>query len=232
LSVSPDQQWVVDDGFVAIDPSGHRQGARWDQISALRRGAHEKDQRFGRLRWDIVRAAISHRRRGQSPTLTIAPHLPDSVEICARIERGYTAFWLPRCRERFLAGEVLDFDALLLQRDWLGKTTPGSRRFSAALPRSISLPPSKSSVAPGMARGLVTQVNETSQVEWLRRSDIKSLRIDDRFLLIRTVEPVRRDKQGRADRLWFQLDTLGLKDAAILKEIVPAFTETLKPPIL
>lgn len=33
----------------------------------------------------------------------------------------------------------------------------------------------------------------------------------------------RRDKQGRPDRLWFQLDTLGLKDAAILKEIVPEF---------
>ncbi len=48
-------------------------------------------------------------------------------------------------------------------------------------------------------------------VEWLRRSEVKSIRIDERFILIRTLEPVRRDKHGRADRLWFRLDTLSLK---------------------
>jgi hypothetical protein len=214
-------------GFVSIDPRGRRQGARWDQLFDFRRGAHQNDARFGRLRWDIIRATIADPRSRQSSSLKVTPHLPDSVEICARIERSYTDFWLPRFREQFAAGEVLDFDALLLHQDWLGKTTPGRRRFSAALPHSFSPPISEPSVAPGMARGLITQVNETTQIEWLRRNEIKSIRVDDRFFLIRTIEPVRRDKQGRADRLWFQLDTLGLRDAAILKEILPEFTAKL-----
>jgi hypothetical protein len=210
-------------GFVAIDRRGRRQGARWDQLFDFRRGAHEEDQPSGRVRWNIIRSAIANPRLGQRHTLKIMPQLPDSTEICARIERAYTSFWLPRFREQFAAGETLDFDALLLQRDCLGKTTPGSRRFSASLPRSITPPNKKISVAPGMARGLITQTGREMPVEWLRRSEVKSIRIDGRLILIRTVEPVRRDKQGRADRVWFQLDTLSLKDAAILKELLPAF---------
>ena len=68
------------------------------------------------------------------------------------------------------------------------------------------------------------------QVEWLRHEEVKSLRVDDRFILIRTVEPVRRDKQGHADRLWFQVDTLELKDAAILKEMIPEYSARIAPP--
>lgn len=211
-------------GFVAIDPRGRRQGARWDQLSAFRRGSHEGDQPSGRIRWNSIRAAIAHPRLGQRSTLTIMPGLPDSTEICARIERAYTAFWLPRFREQFAAGHLLKFDALLLHCDGLGKTTPGNRRFSASLPRPATTPGPAISVKPGMARGLIMQGEADTVIEWLQRSHVKSIRIDDRFILIRTIEPVRRDKQGRADRLWFQLDTLGLKDAALLKALLPAFS--------
>jgi hypothetical protein len=206
-------------GLVAIDARGRRQGARFDQLFDFRRGAHENNMRYGRIHWDMIRAAVTNPRAGQRPTLKMTPHLPDSIEVCALIERNYTAFWLPRFRERLQAGEVLDFDALLLQRDWLGKTTPGRRRFSASFPQP-SPPADDSSIAMGMARGLVVMSDGTTPVEWFRRTEIKSMRMDDRFLLIRTREPVRRDQQGRADRLWFQLDTLGLKDAALLKELV------------
>lgn len=206
-------------GVVAIDARGRRQGARFDQLFDFRRGEHEHNVRYGRIHWDTIRAAVTNTRAGQRPTLKITPHLPDGVEICALIERNYTTFWLPRFRERLQAGEVLDFDALLLHRDWLGKTTPGRRRFSASFPLP-PLPTDSPSVAAGTARGLITQTDAGAPVEWLRRTDIKSIRTDDRFLLIRTREPVHRDQQGRADRLWFQLDTLGLKDAAILKELV------------
>lgn len=223
-SLHCEQIHLYSNGFVAIDARGCRQGARWDQLFDFRRGAHEADQPFGRVRWNIIRSAIANPRLGQRPTLKIIPQLPDSIEICARIERGYTDFWLPRFWEQFSSGETLDFDALLLQRDCLGKTTPGSRRFSASLPRSVTPASKKISVAPGMARGLITQTSMDTPVEWLRRSEVKSIRIDERFILIRTLEPVRRDKQGRADRLWFRLDTLSLKDAAILKELLPTFT--------
>lgn len=218
-------------GFVAIDPRGRRQGARFDQLFDFRRGAHEQNVRYSRIHWDTLRAAITHPQRGQAPTLKITPHLPDSVEICALIEQGYTRAWLPRFREQLAAGDVLDFDALLLHRDWLGKTTPGQRRFSASFPHVPSLPPDELALAPGMARGRVTQESETTRVEWLQRAELKSLRVDDRFILIRTIEPVRRDKQGRADRLWFRVDTLGLKDAAILKELVPEYAAKIKPSI-
>ena len=211
-------------GFVAIDARGRRQGARWDQLFDFRRGAHEDDRLSGRVRWNTIRSAIANPRRSQRPTLKITPQLSDSVEICARIERGYTDFWLPRFWEQFASGETLDFDALLLQRDCLGKTTPGSNRFSASLPRSAMPASKKISTAPGMARGLITRTSIDTPVEWLRRGEVKSIRIDERFILIRTLEPVRRDKQGRADRLWFRLDTLSLKDAAILKELLSAFT--------
>ena len=207
-------------GFVAIDARGQRQGARWDQLFDFRRGAHEFDQRFGRVRWDSIRAGLIKRRRGQRPTLKITPHLPDSTEICARIERAYSAFWLPRFREQFSIGEVLDFDALLISQDWLGKTTPGKRRFTASLPQSATPPSKRISTKPGMARGFIIPAGKDTAVEWLRRNEIKSIRVDDRFIQIRTIEPVSRDKQGRADRLWFRLDTLGLKDAAILKEMI------------
>lgn len=223
-----EQIHLYTNGFVAIDPRGRRQGARFDQLFDFRRGAHEQNVRYGRIHWNMVRAAITHPQRGQGPTLKITPHLPDSVEICALIEQGYTRAWLPRFREQLAAGDVLDFDALLLQRDWLGKTTPGQRRFSAAVPHMPSLAPDELALAPGMARGHVTQEDETTRVEWLQRAELKSLRVDDRFILIRTLEPVRRDKQGRADRLWFRLDTLGLKDAAILKELVPEYAAKMK----
>lgn len=72
-------------------------------------------------------------------------------------------------------------------------------------------------------RGLITQTDTAMPVEWLHQHELKSIRIDERFILIRTLEPVRRNKQGRADRLWFQFDTLGLKDAVILKALLPAF---------
>ena len=215
-----EQIHLYTNGFVAIDPRGRRQGARWDQLFDFRRGAHEEDRPSGRVRWNIIRSAIANPRLGQRPTLKIMPQLPDSVEICARIERGYTDFWLPHFREQFAASKALDFDALLLQHDWLGKTTPGSRRFSASRPRVPTPPDQRISVKPGMARGLIAQTATDTPIEWLRRSELKSIRIDERFILIRTVEPVRRDKQGRADRLWFQVDTLSLKDAAILKEIL------------
>lgn len=218
-----EQVHLYANGFVAIDPRGRRQGARFDQLFDFRRGAHENNVRFGRIHWDTIRAAIANPRAGQRPTLKITPHLPDSVEICALIERNYATFWLPRFREQLEAGEVLDFDALLLHRDGIGKTTPGRRRFSASFSQP-SPPADGPSVAPGMARGLIIQTDAATQIEWLRRTEIKSIRVDDRFLLIRTLEPVRRDQQGRADRLWFQLDTLGLKDAAILKEMASAFT--------
>ncbi len=208
-------------GVVAINAHGRRQGARFDQLFDFRRGAHEDNVRYGRIHWDTIRAAVTNPRAGQRPTLKITPHLPDSVEICALIERTYTACWLPCFRERLQAGEVLDFDALLLHRDWLGKTTPGRRRFSASFPQPPLLTDSPSVVA-SIAHGLVTQTNAGTPVEWLRRTEIKSIRTDDRFLLIRTREPVRRDQQGRADHLWFQLDTLGLKDAVILKELASA----------
>lgn len=214
-------------GFVAIDPRGRRQGTRFDQLFDFRRGAHEQNVRYGRIHWDIVRAAITDPQRGQAPTLKITPHLPDSVEICALIEQGYTRTWLPRFREQLASGNVLDFDALLLHRDWLGKTTPGQRRFSAAVPRMPSFPQDELALAPGMACGRVIQEDETTRIEWLRRAELKSLRVDDRFILIRTIEPVRRDNQGRADRLWFRVDTLGLKDAAILKELVPEYSVRL-----
>lgn len=133
--------------------------ARWDQLFDFRRGAHEGDQPTGRVRWHSIRAAIMNRCQGQRSTLKIMPQLPDSTEICVRIERAYTAFWFPHFQEQFAAGEVLDFDALLLQRDCLDKTTPGSRRFSASLPRSNPPSSKKISVAPGMARGLITQTS-------------------------------------------------------------------------
>ncbi len=165
-------------GFVAIDPRGRRQGARFDQLFDFRRGAHEGNARFGRIHWDMLRAALANPGAGQRPTLKITPHLPDSVEICALIERNYTRFWLPRFREQLAAGEVLDFDALLLQRDWLGKTTPGRRRFSAAVPNSPSLPIDEPSVAPDMARGVITQADATTHIEWLQRTEIKTIRVE------------------------------------------------------
>jgi|GEM_PF-3590971 len=225
-----EQIHLYTNGIVAIDPRGHCQGARYQQLFDFRRGAHESPERFSRIHWDMIRAAVAHPQRGQAPTLKITPHLPDGVEICALIERGYTQAWLPRFREQLAAGDVLDFDALLLHQDWLGKTTPGVRRFSASVPSVPALSPSERAVAPGMARGVVLQQDAATPVEWLRREEIKSLRADDRFILIRTVEPVRRDKQGRADRLWFQVDTLELKDAAILKEMVPEYRSRLAHP--
>jgi hypothetical protein len=65
--------------FVSIDSDGRRQGARWDQLFDFRRGAHEENQRFGRVRWDIIRAAIFPQRAGQSHTLKISHHQPDSI---------------------------------------------------------------------------------------------------------------------------------------------------------
>ncbi|HEU5226418.1 MAG TPA: DUF6585 family protein [Ktedonobacteraceae bacterium] len=216
-----EQIHLYSNGFVAIDHRGRRQGAHWEQLFNLRRGGHKGDISTGALRWDMIQADISSPRRGQASTIKIAPRLHESVEIAALIERGYTNFWLPRFHEQYEAGEVLDFAVLLLHRDWLGKTTPGRRRFSPTIhpPSSTDQP----TFVPGMARGQIVQADASTQVEWLRRSEIKSIRIDDRFILIRTIEPTRRDKQGRADRIWFQLDTLGLKDAAILKEILADF---------
>ncbi|HEY0753107.1 MAG TPA: hypothetical protein VGD98_04030 [Ktedonobacteraceae bacterium] len=212
-------------GFVAIDARGRRQGARWDQLFDFRRGAHQGNQRSGRVYWNIIRSAIANPRLGQRPTLKIIPQLPDSTEICARIERGYTDFWLPSFQEQLDASKVLDFDAFLLHRAWLGKTTPGSHRFTASLPRSLTSPDKKIPVKMGMARGLLTRTDTATPVEWLRRRELKSIRIEERFILIRTVEPVRRDKQGRADRVWFQVDMLELKDAALLKTILLEFIE-------
>lgn len=218
-----EQMHLYSNGFVSIDHRGRRCGAHWEQLSNFRRGGHKGDISTGALRWDMIQVDIASPRRGQTSTFKIAPRLHEGVEIAALIERGYTNFWLPRFREQYEAGEVLDFAVLLLHRDWLGKTTPGRRRFSPTIAPPPSPPTDQPTFVPGMARGQIVQADATTQVEWLRHSEIKSIRIDDRFILIRTIEPTRRDKQGRADRVWFQLDTLGLKDAAILKEILADF---------
>ncbi|HLZ61542.1 MAG TPA: hypothetical protein VKR06_31740 [Ktedonosporobacter sp.] len=215
-----EQAHLYSNGFVYIDPSGNSQAARWDQLSDFRRGGHEDDNPYGRLRWDIIRATCRDPRTQQSYAFKVAPSLPERLEICGMIERGYCDYWLPRYLERLAAEEVLDFDALLLHRDWLGKTTPGQRRFRAEFMSPPTLPADEDATPPGMFRGTIVQADANMSIEWLLRTDIKAIRVEDRHILIRTLEPVRRDLRGRADRLWFQLDTLGLKDAAILKAIL------------
>lgn len=212
-----EQAHLYTNGFVYIDSRGRTSAARWDQLSFFRRGGHEKDKPSGRIHWDTINATLSNARNTRQ--LVIAPKLRESTEICALIERGYTDFWLARQQEQLAAGEVLTFDALFLHRDWLGKST-ARHRYSASFIRPPNPSAAEHTPSTGMFQGIITQLDETTRVEWLKRADVKSIRVDDRHIFIRTIEPVRRDQQGRSDRLWLQLDTLGLKDAAILKKIL------------